>query len=567
MSNISFDDLMVMYDGTEHEVLINGELPEGVSVSYVNNKLTNPGSIEAEAIFTHNNPNYNEIPSMKATLIIDIMYMVSIIYDSEKGTASGGGEYHEGDTIYLKADPNDSVEFLGWYIDGKLVEDFVDYIFKMGSKDIAVEALFVEVDQTGNYIIDGVKYYKKDDLTLAVRGYTSQLGENVKIVDHIGKMKVTELYGAAFTNAKGLVSITIPEGVTKIGNRAFYGASSLTNLYLPSSIESLGYTAFSGCSMLENVYLNGTIMDWFEIALDGDTSNPMYYGSHLFVYSNDTYEEVTSIMIPEGVTAIDDYRLMNITGLVGISIPTTVTSIGQYAFKGCSSLSDIYLPNSITNIGNYAFHDCTNLRMINLPSSLEQLGGSVFDGCTSLKSVDFNASLESIPYNCFYGCTSLEDITIPSSVTTIEAYAFYWCESLSKITIPYSVNSIERYAFAECISLESVLIPSSVNILAAAAFRNCINLTSVEIEGSITELSNQTFEGCTSLTTITLPSSITSVGASAFSYCTSLDNVYFNGTIEQWQMIDFSQANSNPMNFASHLYVLDENGSYYEVIS
>lgn len=70
MSRISFEDMVVTYDGEEHEITISESLPEGVTVSYRNNKLTDVGSIEATAIFSHNNPDYNEIPSMTATLTI-----------------------------------------------------------------------------------------------------------------------------------------------------------------------------------------------------------------------------------------------------------------------------------------------------------------------------------------------------------------------------------------------------------------------------------------------------------------------------------------------------------------
>ena len=71
MSGITFEDKTVTYDGNEHELLIEGTLPEGVTVIYENNKLTEVGSVKATAIFSHNNPNYNEIPNMTATLTVE----------------------------------------------------------------------------------------------------------------------------------------------------------------------------------------------------------------------------------------------------------------------------------------------------------------------------------------------------------------------------------------------------------------------------------------------------------------------------------------------------------------
>lgn len=76
----TFSDKTVIYDGTEQEITIEGTLPEGVSVTYENNKLTNVGSIEAIAHFTHENANI-VIPDAKATLTV-------IPADGSLGTAT-----------------------------------------------------------------------------------------------------------------------------------------------------------------------------------------------------------------------------------------------------------------------------------------------------------------------------------------------------------------------------------------------------------------------------------------------------------------------------------------------
>ena len=44
---------------------------------------------------------------------------------------------------------------------------------------------------------------------------------------------------------------------------------------------------------------------------------------------------------------------------------------------------------------------------------------------------------------------------------------------------------------------------------------------------------------CTSLASITIPNSVTSIGISAFESCESLNNIIFDGTIEEWDAIDF----------------------------
>lgn len=70
MSGIRFENKVYAYDGEEHALVISGELPEGVSVSYSANKLTEVGSIEVTASFRSSAKYYEPIPDMKATLTI-----------------------------------------------------------------------------------------------------------------------------------------------------------------------------------------------------------------------------------------------------------------------------------------------------------------------------------------------------------------------------------------------------------------------------------------------------------------------------------------------------------------
>ena len=70
MSGITFEDKDYSYDGTEKELVISGELPNGVSVSYENNTLTDAGSIIATAHFTGDSKNYELIADKTATLTV-----------------------------------------------------------------------------------------------------------------------------------------------------------------------------------------------------------------------------------------------------------------------------------------------------------------------------------------------------------------------------------------------------------------------------------------------------------------------------------------------------------------
>ncbi len=71
MSGVSFTDASYIYDGSEKTLTITGTLPDGVTVEYTANTLTDAGSVEVTASFTGDKINYNEIAVMTATLTIE----------------------------------------------------------------------------------------------------------------------------------------------------------------------------------------------------------------------------------------------------------------------------------------------------------------------------------------------------------------------------------------------------------------------------------------------------------------------------------------------------------------
>ena len=94
MSNVTFDDAVYTYDGIEKSLAIDGLLPDGVNVSYENNNHTNVGEYNVNAIFEHQNNNYNLIPSMSATLTINKAYYATDDITFNDVVVTYDGEYH-----------------------------------------------------------------------------------------------------------------------------------------------------------------------------------------------------------------------------------------------------------------------------------------------------------------------------------------------------------------------------------------------------------------------------------------------------------------------------------------
>ena len=70
MSGVEFKDKEVIYNGQAQRIEIEGELPEGVTVSYVGNDKINAGEYTVTAKFAVDTNVYNEIADMTAKLTI-----------------------------------------------------------------------------------------------------------------------------------------------------------------------------------------------------------------------------------------------------------------------------------------------------------------------------------------------------------------------------------------------------------------------------------------------------------------------------------------------------------------
>ena len=116
---------------------------------------------------------------------------------------------------------------------------------------------------------------------------------------------------------------------------------------------------------------------------------------------------------------------------------TTVETIGNTAFQN-SAVTSVTIPDSVTAIYSGAFANCSQLTNISIPNSVTYIGYSAFNSCTSLKSITLPSSLSSILEALFSGCSQLTTIHIPVSVTFIENDAFADCPSLMTVTYPGS---------------------------------------------------------------------------------------------------------------------------------
>ncbi len=380
-----------------------------------------------------------------------------------------------------------------------------------------------------------------------------------------------------FQGATNLTSVTIPDSVTYIGYCSFEGCTSLSEINIPSYVTTIGEWSFSNCTALTEMIIPDSV-----VTIEGDAFNgctalaSVTLSSNLTTLSYHAFYDcssLSSITIPkslssnqpggygpfensgletaileEGSNAVSDRLFQGAAYLTSITIPDTVTAIGYCSFEGCESLESVELPDCITTIDSYAFKGCIALETIAFPDELTSLGTDAFYGCTSLTEVTWNDKVTTVPDSAFYGCTSLTEIVLPSVIITIESsafrecsslatitwsenletisdHAFYDCDALTTLELPDSVTSIGNDAFYNCDLLETVIIPDSVTSIGSCAFYNCDSLVTVDVADSVTSLGDYIFYDCDALTDVTLGTGLTEIPEYAFTSCSALESI------------------------------------------
>ena len=279
------------------------------------------------------------------------------------------------------------------------------------------EGLKITKGSTGN---GHVGYYaveiKKEEGVTGIY-YTGDNNEFVMYKDLNGNHYLVDYQGQG-----GNISLpTFDDRTYSIKSYAFYENLTITSIEISSSVTSIGEYAFYYCHMLVEVYdltgsegLNITAgsedngyVGYYADYVYTDINTPLVQKAvedYTFYYNNNimyllsytgsekelklpSIDEVKKVFGDFGVTyEIREYAFYENTNITSVVIPEGVTSIGSYAFYNCSSLETVgFKENStLTSIGEEAFYRCNSLTSITIPDSVTSIERFAFEGCSNL---------------------------------------------------------------------------------------------------------------------------------------------------------------------------------------
>ena len=376
---------------------------------------------------------------------------------------------------------------------------------------ISIDALYAYVALKNIFVDENNLVYKSIDGNLYSK-------DGKKIIRYAKAKKdtlldipngVVEIGDFAFFGSKNLVSVTIPESVTKIGEWAF-ALCGLKIANIPNKVKTIGDYAFEGCENLEQVYIPACVTYIGENAFDGclrlrsiyvDKQNPVYQSKKCSPKSSasDTYlctKDGTIIFDPSEADCSDeecavekpmktsnrafterpkgyvfeyDTETDGYAFIVGASVFTEkqgvdIPSVYDDGIHGERSVTEIRRNGQITNFLVY----------LSIPKSVKKIGFDVYSYC--MASIIF-VDDENPNYQSIDGVLYSKDgeslirypqgkvdlsFTVPDGVTDICENAFEGCPHLKEVIISDGVRFIGANAFKWC-SLEEVKFPTAYN--------------------------------------------------------------------------------------------------------
>lgn len=292
-------------------------------------------------------------------------------------------------------------------------------------------------------------------------------------------LPVTELGTGAYKGDGTLLSVTLSEGITRIGAHAF-SRGNVIRINIPGTVTCIEEDAF---------YFSG----------------------------------LKEITLSEGLKSIGSSAFFNCE-LTALRLPESLESIGNGAFLNNDKLTSICIPAGVTNIGEGAFGRFTEVQVAEGNPYYVNINGCIIDTRThEVVAMNKNAV---IPDDA--GVTRItsamgvgETLYVPASVEVIGNGAIGERDGESRL-----YSSVKKVIFApgshlkiledsalEGGEFEELRLPDGLEVIGERAFR------------------------CCKIQKLIIPASVKSIGEETFSYQGKYVEIIYEGTVAEWKKL------------------------------
>ena len=355
-----------------------------------------------------------------------------------------------------------------------------------------------------------------------------QLFEQCKSLEKVVLPEGIVSIGQSAFAGTALTEVVIPKSVV-LGTGVFSGCKNLFRVTLPEGLEHLPDSLFSGCTSLRSIELPAGLKTMGESALSESGLETLVIPRGVKVLPKKLFYNcgsLTSVNLPQGLTTIGEETFGGCSALTGLELPETVTELDWGSFRK-SGLTSLKIPDGVTALPEYLLYSSTDLIEVELPEALESIGAYALFGCDALEQVELPESLTTIGTRAF-SQSGLKKLVIPEGVTGLSEYMVGFCEQLTSVTLPRTLTSIGNYTFAGCTALEALELPESLTAIGEGAFAQS-GLRTLEIPRGVAEIPEIMLYSCRDLTSMEIHPGITQIGSGAFQNCSQLSLIRFLG--------------------------------------
>ncbi len=408
----------------------------------------------------------------------------------------------------------------------------------------------------------------------------------VYIVDLVIPGNIKEIKPYAFSMYKELKSVTLENGVEKVGAVAFQ-CCEFETLKIPNTLKEIGDDAFWGLYQLDNVYLED-VASWCNVDIEsGSKEGPLKHAKNLYVDGVLTRD----LVIPDGVETVKRYTFQDFSGLRSITLGDSVTNVEGFwqninlEYVNVKDLSAWFKVKDGYRMMQYStddnvrhnvdlYFDGEPIENLTIPGSIKTIPDDAFNYCKNIKNVVIEEGVEEIGSYSFNNMPSLVSLTLPQSLVRgggsggsgqlkgnneyfrVYCYRGSWGESFAKLfgatyflmdsdDVIIEENGVKYKLAAEKLSIigcdtekEGVLtIPETVNGypvtgIGEYAFWGCEKLTNIILPESIIKIGGRAFCKCKGLTEFIMPDSVCgTLGGGAFEGCIKLESVKLSNNL------------------------------------